>query len=95
MISDYLRLSINSFDKVLLPAIEAGCAKKDIAAARVFQANLYDLLSDLAEWERNAGPDRSARIASTDLPAGVVPLNPFARSERGAAERPAPGGDAA
>jgi len=103
MNSSYLRLIINAFDVVLLPAIEAGCSKKDLIAARIIRANLVDVLDNLQEWERSAGPDAVARadnvvrLAERAWPDGT----PWAfrdhrtQAEVMATEGPSGGGDAA
>lgn len=75
MLSDKLRLSLHSFDKVVMPAVEAGCGRKDVAAVRVVRANLADLLDNLVSWERAAGPDAIARLTVADqLPDNVLRL---------------------
>ena len=97
MISDYLHLTINSFDKVLMPAIEAGCGRKDIAAAKVVRANLADILTHLVSWERNAGPNAAVRLAIRDFPPGTswAFRDHRTMAEVIATERPTTGGDAA
>jgi len=95
MNSDYLRVALNGFDKVVMPAIEAGCSRKDVAAARVVRANLADVLVNLVEWERTAGPDALARMP--EPPANVVRFSPYAMQGRASAgaDHGVDGGDAA
>ncbi len=42
-----MRRAVVSFDKSVLPAIDAGCSVKDRAAARAFRAALADILRRL------------------------------------------------
>jgi len=96
MLSDNLRLALHSFDKVVMPAVEAGCSSREVASARVVRANLADVLANLEAWERAAGPDAIARLTVADeLPDNVLRLAKRLDRRGVRVGAPGSGGDAA
>jgi hypothetical protein len=78
MLSDDVRCLLNTFTNIIRPAIERECDRKVLAAARVFERNLADLVETAAEWEATVGPDAVARLTAADQPQKVVRLTPKA-----------------
>ena len=76
MISDKLKLVLHGFDKVVMPAVEAGCDRKTVAAVRVVRINLGEIVADQVVWEQAAGPagnaDLRAAAATIQMLAGSL-----------------------
>jgi hypothetical protein len=87
MISDDLALTLNSFEKSILPSVEAECPRPIFKTAEIHRDNLASILERLREYERSTAP-----LLPAPTVGNVIALR---RRPRVVSVPPTDGGDAA